>query len=266
VPFNLQVHDTYYVVAHFHYVLLGGAVFPLIGGIYFWFPKIAGRMIDDRLGKVNFWLLFAGFNITFFPMHQLGLMGMPRRVYTYPANMGWNTLNLVSTAGALLLASGGAVFLYNVTRAYVWGERAGDNPWQADTLEWGTSSPPPVYNFLHPPVVESRYPLWDRTGDAPVVAGLRMDCREVLVTSVMDAEPSNKYEFPEPSIWPFLAAVATAMLFIGSIFTAWAVPVGAVPVAVTLIGWFWPKGDDGLHSSPSREATAQAADPREAEA
>jgi cytochrome c oxidase subunit I+III len=258
VPFDLQVHDTYYVVAHFHYVLLGGAVFPLIGGVYFWFPKMTGRMIDDRLGKVNFWLLFAGFNITFFPMHQLGLMGMPRRVYTYPANMGWNTLNLVSTGGAVLLLIGGALLLFNVVRALRAGERASDNPWNADTLEWGTSSPPPVYNFLHPPVVEGRYALWDRTADAPVVSGLRLDCREVLITDVMDAHPSNKYELPEPSIWPFLAAVATSLMFIGSIFTAWAVPIGTVPIVITLIGWFWPKKREEATDDRAAEAAGPA--------
>jgi cytochrome c oxidase subunit 1 len=241
VPFDLQVHDTYYVVAHFHYVLLGGAVFPLIGGIYYWFPKMVGRMMNDRIGVLSFWLLFVGFNITFFPMHQLGLMGMPRRVYTYPANMGWNTLNLISTLGALLLAIGGVVFVYNLVSSYRAGDPASDNPWQADTLEWSTASPPPVYNFLYLPVVEGRYALWDRTADSPVVTGLRIDCREVLVTDVMDAEPSNRYEFPEPTIWPFLAAVATSAMFLGSIFTAWAIPVGALPIAITLIGWFWPK-------------------------
>jgi cytochrome c oxidase subunit I+III len=240
VPFDLQLHDTYFVVAHFHYVLLGGAVFPLIGGVYYWFPKMTGRMMDDRLGKIGFWLLFLGFNITFFPMHQLGLIGMPRRIYTYPADAGWATLNLISSLGALLLAAGGLALVANVMRSYAWGPLAGDNPWHADTLEWATSSPPPVYNFLHPPVVEGRHALWDRTAEAPVVIGLRTDRREVLVTDVMDAEPSSRYEFPAPSIWPFLAAVATSAMFIGSIFTAWAVPIGAIPVAITLIGWFWP--------------------------
>jgi cytochrome c oxidase subunit 1 len=244
VPFDLQVHDSYYVVAHFHYVLLGGAVFPLIGGIYFWFPKIVGRMMDDGLGKVNFWVLFIGFNVTFFPMHILGFEGMPRRVYTYPDNMGWNTLNLVSSVGALFLVVGGALFVYNVVRSYAWGIVASDNPWGADTLEWGTTSPPPVYNFLHQPVVEGRCALWDRSADAPIVTGVRNDVREVLITDVMDAEPVTVAEYPQPSIWPFLCAVMTSAFFLASIFTPWAVPVFAGPIAVTLIGWFWPKKRD----------------------
>jgi cytochrome c oxidase subunit 1 len=241
VPFNLQVHDTYYVVAHFHYVLLGGAVFPLIGGIYYWFPKITGRLMNDALGKVNFWVLFVGFNVTFFPMHFLGFQGMPRRIYTYPAGMGWGTLNLISTVGALLLVLGGALFLYNVVRSYASGPQAGDDPWGGDSLEWTIPSPPPVYNFLHIPVVEGRHAAWDRSPDSPVVTGIRTDCREVLVTDVMDAEPDNKVEFPSPTIWPFACAVVTSLFFVGSVFTPWAVPVAVLPLTVTLIGWFWPK-------------------------
>jgi cytochrome c oxidase subunit 1 len=241
LPFNLQVHDTYYVVAHFHYVLIGGSVFPLIGGIYYWFPKMTGRMMDDALGKLNFWVLLIGFNVTFFPMHLLGFQGMPRRVYTYPSELGWGPLNLLASCGAVLLVIGGVLFVYNVVRSYVAGDVAADNPWSADTLEWATSSPPPVYNFLHIPVVEGRNALWDRSADAPIVTGIRSDCREVLITEVLDAVPSNKTTFPEPSIWPFLASVVTTAFFIGSIFTPWALPVSVVPVAITLIGWFWPK-------------------------
>jgi len=221
-------------------VLIGGAVFPLIGGVYYWFPKITGRMMSERLGTVNFWLFFVGFNITFFPMHRLGLLGMPRRVYTYPDGMGWGTLNMISTAGAMLLALAGLLLVVDAVRAYMWGPVAPDNPWDADTLEWGTTSPPPVYNYLHLPVVEGRNALWDRSADAPVVSGLRTDVREVLVTTVMDAQPSNKYEFPTPTIWPFIAAVLTSVTFLGSIFSAWALPIGAVPVGISLIAWFWP--------------------------
>jgi cytochrome c oxidase subunit I+III len=244
LPFDLQVHDTYYVVAHFHYVLIGGALFPLIGGIYYWFPKMTGRMLSERLGRVTFWVLFSGFNITFFPMHILGIEGMPRRVYTYPAELGWGPLNLLSSAGAILLLIGGILFVYGMVRALVAGTVAADNPWGADTLEWSVSSPPPVYNFLHIPVVEGANALWDRTADAPVVVGLRSDCREVLVTTVMDATPSNTTSYPEPTIWPFLCAVVTSAFFIGSIFTPWALPVAIVPLTVTLVGWFWPKDDD----------------------
>jgi cytochrome c oxidase subunit 1 len=253
VPFDLQVHDSYYVVAHFHYVLLGGAVFPLIGGIYFWFPKFTGRMMDDRLGTWNFWVLFVGFNVTFFPMHILGLEGMPRRIYTYPDNMGWNTLNLVSSLGAVLLVAGGAMFVYNVVRSYLWGLAASENPWGADTLEWSTSSPPPVYNFLHVPVVEGPCALWDRSADPPIVVGVRSDCREVLVTDVMDAEPVCRVEYPDPSLWPFACAVVTSAFFVGSIFTPWALPVAIVPLAVTLIGWFWPK----KHEAEGHDERAQ---------
>jgi len=243
IPFNLQVHDTFYVVAHFHYVLIGGAVFPLIGGIHYWFPKMTGRMLSERLGRWSFATLFVGFNVTFFPMHLLGFMGMPRRVYTYPAELGWGPLNLLASAGALLLALGGLMLVVNIVRSYWFGSPAGDNPWNADTLEWGTSSPPPVYNFLHLPVVEGPNALWDRSREQPVVTGIRSDSREVLVTDVMDAEPAHKTVFPEPTIWPFLCAVVTSAFCVGSIFTPWALVVAIVPLAITLIGWFWPKHD-----------------------
>jgi cytochrome c oxidase subunit 1 len=257
IPFDLQVHDTYYVVAHFHYVLIGGSVFPLLGGIYYWFPKMTGRLMNDALGKLNFWVLLLGFNVTFFPMHILGFEGMPRRVYTYPAELGWGGLNLLASAGAVLLVIGGVLFVYNVVWSYVAGEVAADNPWNADTLEWSTSSPPPVYNFLHIPIVEGRNALWDRSADAPVVTGIRSDCREVLVTEVLDAAPSNKTEFPQPSIWPFLASVVTTAFFIGSIFTPWALPVSVIPLAITLIGWFWPKSPRLEAPGVSREGELQ---------
>jgi len=147
VPLNLQVHDTFFVVAHFHYVLIGGAVFPLFGGMYYWFPKITGRLMHERLGVAHFWLFFIGFNLTFFPMHLLGLRGMPRRVYTYPPEMGWGALNLLATAGAFLMAAGVIVFLWNVAWSWRRGEVASDNPWDASTLEWATSSPPGPCNF-----------------------------------------------------------------------------------------------------------------------
>jgi cytochrome c oxidase subunit 1 len=240
-PFDAQVHDTFYVVAHFHYVLIGGAVFPLLGGVFYWFPKITGRMMNRTLGTWTFWTFFIGFNVTFFPQHLLGLEGMPRRVYTYPAATGWGMWNFVSTVGAMLLVVGGLLLLYNVVVSAHAGELAGDNPWGADTLEWGTSSPPPVYNFLHPPVVEGANALWDRSTEAPpIVVGIDPTCREVLVTGITDAEPSHKTHYPDPSIWPFLSAVVASAFFVGSIFTAWALPVAILPLIVVLTGWFWP--------------------------
>ena len=241
VPIDLQVHDTYYVVAHFHYVLIGGAVFPLIGAVYYWYPKITGRMMNARLGLWNFVTLFVGFNVTFFPMHILGFLGMPRRVYTYPEYMSWTTLNIVSSLGALMLVAGGVMLIYNLAHSYRYGAVAGDNPWNADTLEWATTSPPPVYNFAEIPIVEGRHAVWERSTPPPVVVGISPDRREVLVTDVMDAEPAHIDEFPKPSIWPFLAAVATSAMFVASIFTPWAIVYGAPPIAITLVGWFWPK-------------------------
>jgi cytochrome c oxidase subunit I+III len=241
VPVDLQVHDTYFVVAHFHYVLIGGAVFPLFGALYYWLPKITGRMMSERLGRWNFWLMFVGFNLTFFPMHLLGLKGMPRRVYTYLPNLGWENMNLAASAGGVLLTVGVLLFIVNFFRSRRRGELAGDNPWNASTLEWATTSPPPVYNFLHPPTVAGRDTLWTQAPDQPVVTGLRSDVRQVLVTKMLDAEPDYKDEFPEPSVWPLVAALATTAMFIASIFTPWAVVWGAIPVAVALTGWFWPK-------------------------
>jgi heme/copper-type cytochrome/quinol oxidase subunit 1 len=241
VPLNTQVHDTFFVVAHFHYVLIGGAVFPLFGAFYYWYPKITGRRLSERSGAWVFGLFFVGFNLTFFPMHILGLHGMPRRVYTYPAEMGWSTLNLVASAGAILMACAVVIFVIDSIRALVAGNAAAPNPWNAGTLEWATSSPPPNSNFPHPPTVAGREPIWENAPGQPLVVGLRTDARDVLVTHVLDAEPDHRLVFPAPSIWPFLTAIATTILFIWSIFTPWGVVYGAVPVFVTMVGWFWPK-------------------------
>jgi cytochrome c oxidase subunit 1 len=241
ISLDTQVHDTFFVVAHLHYVLIGGAVFPLFGAFYYWFPKITGRLLNETAGRWNFWLFFIGFNLAFFPMHQLGLEGMPRRVYTYPEAMGWGGLNLLATIGAGLIAASVLVLIGNVLWCRRRGALAGNNPWSAGTLEWATTSPPPDYNFHPVPVVAGPEPLWERATGLPVVAGLSDTTREILVTTLIEAKPDHREELPGPSLWPLISALALAALFVGSIFTPWAVVWGSIPVAAALIGWFWPK-------------------------
>ena len=256
VPLNLQVHDTFFVVAHLHYVLIGGAVFPLFGALYYWFPKWTGRVLSERAGRWNFWLMFIGFNLVFFPMHQLGLKGMPRRVYTYLPETGWGALNLLASAGALILAVGVFIFILNVLWARRLGTIAGANPWGADTLEWSLPSPPPNYNFFNIPVVQGRYALWTQTSKTPVVKGLSSRKRETLVTSVLDALPELRYEIPGPAIWPILLALATAEAFIVGIFTPWAFPIGAVLAFAVFAGWFF--GDPNYENHRIKEPREHA--------
>lgn len=244
VPFDLQAHDTYFVVAHLHYVLIGGGLFPLFGAFYFWFPKVTGRMMSERLGKINFWLFFIGVNVTFFPMHILGLQGMTRRIYTYIPETGWGDLNRLSSSGAVLIVASVALLLFNAAKSLRSGASAGDNPWGASTLEWATESPPPSYVFLHVPVLESGHPLWDEKDERPVATGLRTDSREILMTTLMDAEPDHRHDSPGPTIWPFVAALATGVMFITAIFTAWGIVVGAVLVFPAFLFWAWPRRDD----------------------
>ena len=162
VPFDYQVTDSYFVVSHIHYVLFGGSVMAIFAGLFYWFPKITGRLMNERLAHIQFWLMMVGMNLAFFPMHLLGLLGMPRRIYTYPANFGWNELNLMSTIGAFMLGIAVIVFLWNVIASLKAGRKAGSDPWDGFTLEWDTTSPPKKYNFLSIPIVRSRRPFYDK--------------------------------------------------------------------------------------------------------
>ena len=256
VAFDKQAHDTFFVVAHLHYVLLGGGVMPLFGAFYFWFPKVTGRMLDETLGKLHFWLFVIGVNVTFFPMHVLGLEGMPRRVYTYLTATGWGPLNLLATLGAYTIALSVIVFLVNAIRSWRVGAVAGANPWDAYGLEWATTSPPPPYNFVHVPVTTSRHPLWETTVELPVVTGLRSDRREVLVTTTFDARPDPRHEDPEPSIWPLYLALCVGVTFIGGIFSPYMVLVG---IGLAFPGmFFWARQSLENHRGPDRVAAPEA--------
>ena len=240
-PLDLQLTDTYFVVAHLHYVLIGGAMFPLFGAFTYWYPKATGRLMSDGWGIVSCALIVVGFNIAFFPMHILGLMGMPRRIYTYGPEMGWGDLNLVATGGTVIASMGASIFVANALISYWRGKRSGADPWGGSTLEWATSSPPPNYAFADVPVVRSATPMWDNPLEPfPVMRGLSSRCREALVTSLVDANPQYRQPSPGPSIWPLVAALVTSALFVGSIYTPWALVWGAVPLALALTAWFWP--------------------------
>ena len=240
VPLDLQLHDSFYVVAHLHDVLIGGAVFPLLGGLFYWFPKWTGRMPSETGGRWSFALIFLGQNLTFFPMHLAGIDGMPRRVYTYLEETGWGGVNLFETFAAFLLAIGVLVYVGTLLFALRRGGPAGADPWGGAGLEWSTPSPPPRYNFARIPVVEGRYGLWERSPEAPVVVGLGH--YEQLVTSTLDGVPQVREEVPGPSVWPFFAAVATGVAFIVSIYTPWGIVIGAALLLPALIAWGWPRG------------------------
>jgi cytochrome c oxidase subunit I+III len=230
------------VVAHLHYVLIGGSVFPLLGAIYYWFPKMTGRMMNERMGQWNFWLTFIGFNTTFFPMHFSGLYGMPRRVYTYLPGLGWDVPNLISTIGAYIIGVGVLLFVINVYMSLRNGQQATANPWGAGTLEWATASPPLPYNFATLPVVESHYPLWDTPAAVDdYVFEESLERRETLGSSALDAEPEMRVLLPSDTIIPFIAAFVLIIQFINQMWSLTFVVVFTVLFLIAMAAWFWPR-------------------------
>ncbi len=232
-PADLQQTDTYFVVAHFHYVLFGGSIFGISAGAYYWWPKMFGKLLDERLGKLHFWLQLIGFNLTFFPMHFVGLHGMPRRVYTYPKGLGFEWLNQLETVGSFVLALGFAVFLYNVWKTWRSGAPAGADPWNGATLEWSIPSPPQEWNFAEIPTVHGRDPLWEakRERGGPLPEPPRVSGRGI--------------HMPAPSYWPLVTAFGVNLLFVGLLLSPKVGPWGVV-VAIGLLffglfnWWFEP--------------------------
>jgi cytochrome c oxidase subunit I len=233
-PADLQQNDTYFIVAHFHYVLFGGSIFALTAGAYYWWPKMFGRLLDDRLGKVHFWLMLIGFNLTFFPMHFVGLNGMPRRTYTYPAELGFDLLNQIETVGAFVLMIAFWVFIYNVFKTTRRPRNAPADPWNGATLEWSIPSPPPEWNFQETPVVHGRDPLWDakrQRGGTP-------------------AEPNPGtgagIHIPPPSYWPLVSALGVTAIFVALMLSpklgAWPMFVALGLTFFGLYNWLFEKG------------------------
>jgi cytochrome c oxidase subunit I+III len=257
VPYDWQVHDTYFVVAHFHYVLLGGVIFPIFAGLYYWVPKMSGFMLGERLGKWNFWLMFIGFNVAFFPMHISGLMGMPRRVYTYAPGLGLDLPNQISTVGAYILGLGIAIFVWN----FLWnvagsrGQRAPDNPWRAGSLEWASATPPPFEGWRFIPIVRSRYPLWQQDSlrrgpefEEQLVDGLShtpINWRAQVITSVLDATPQAIVRLAGPSLWPLIAGAILTVNFVAILFDLyWLLVLALASLVLVFIFWLWPPKED----------------------
>jgi cytochrome c oxidase subunit I len=245
VPSDYQQQDSYFVVAHFHYVLFGGAIFALFGGIYYWLPKFTNRMFNEVIAHTHFWIMFIGFNMTFFPMHVSGLLGMPRRIYTYSDDMGWNLWNLLSSIGAFLIALSVLLFIINYVYSIILkrGEVAGADPWDARTLEWSISSPPPHYNFAEIPRVHARDEHWhqkyreDAEGNVlPAMAGAAI--AEVTHGDGDEHEEEHAdVRMPSPSYFPLIAAVGLPVIATGLIYDYALVPVGATMLLVGIYGW-----------------------------
>jgi cytochrome c oxidase subunit I len=257
VPVDWQLTDTYFVVAHIHYVLIGWNLFAVMAAIYHWFPKMTGRLLNERLGRWNFWLMFIGFNLGFFPMHISGLLGMPRRVYTYEEGMGWDTLNLLTTVGAYIFAVGFLLLIINVVISRRSGAVAGPNPWDADSLEWSVPSPPPPYNFAVIPAVASRTPLWeDRLQTVQFRSSLRRGMvldheKETLATSGLDAQPELIVKMAEDTMLPLLGALTLCLFFAALLVRIWWLAGVATVIGLAIaLAWMWPRARLGQVAEP----------------
>ncbi|HET7127657.1 MAG TPA: cbb3-type cytochrome c oxidase subunit I [Gaiellaceae bacterium] len=242
IPIDQATTDTYFVVAHFHFIIFGAAVFPLLGGIYYWFPKVTGRMYDERLAVLSFVLTFVGTAITFFPMHIVGLLGMTRRVYTYNAGLGWDAYNLVETIGGFIIAAGLLLILFNIVRSARRGALCGPDPFNGGTLEWTIPSPPPTYNFAVIPTVTSAYPNWDDRGGTLVLD----QGHQTPASTVNDAELSEVLEMPAESAWPIVVALAVTVAFALLLTSHWIAAGGFLGLAgLALGGWHAHEPEDG---------------------
>jgi heme/copper-type cytochrome/quinol oxidase subunit 1 len=210
IPFDQATTDTYFVVAHFHFIIFGAAVFPILGGLYYWFPKVTGRMYHERWAQASFWVTFVGTIVTFFPMHLVGLDGMTRRVYTYHSRYGWSTSNLIETVGAFVLTVGLLMIFANLAWSRFRGAPSGPDPFYGGTLEWTTSSPPPPYNFAVIPTVSSPYPNWEPT-ETVVEVG---ESHETATSTVRDGLLDEVVRMPSESGWPIVLAAVVLALFV----------------------------------------------------
>ena len=255
-PSDAQQQDTYFIVAHIHYVLFGGSIFAIFAGIYYWWPKMTGRMLSDAFGKLHFWTLFIGFNITFFPMHFLGLQGMPRRIHTYDSSMGWDFWNMFATVGAFLMAASMLIFLHNAFKSLRKGEKAPNDPWDARTLEWSISSPPPVYNFAEIPTVRGRDAFWDQkygngehAAPVPVAGGAETEQGTAAHAGVhQEEDPGHGIHLPGLSYYPIMLAFGLGVAGYGVVYHhpfTWAVAaVGLIISVVAAYAWAFEPAEE----------------------
>lgn len=249
IPVDWQLTDTYFVVSHLHYVLVGANMFPVFAAAYYWVPKMTGRLMHEGLGKASFWVIFIGLNLTFFPMHMLGILGMPRRIWTYLPNLGWDSLNMIVTVGAFILAVGILLSIINFFWSLKHGEVAGKNPWNADTLEWSTDSPPKPYGSVHIPTVTTRHPLWDEHEEEEDPDGQRIldQDRLTFTTTPFDAEIESLCRMPEDTLVPLIVALGFFVIFGALVFSLTWVSLGAIIFTLVFLAiWLWPKQESEL--------------------